>query len=81
MLRFCGLCVSVQSLQRLRAPQNDVAVRVDNAGCRLVDERPRSLSDFGALPQLDEPAAATRSPKIVPDASGDMPGIVIGPPP
>ena len=32
-------------------------------------------------PQFVEPDAATRSPKIVPDASGDCAGTLMGPPP
>ena len=42
-------------------------------------QRPFPIS--APWPQLDEPDAATRRPKIVPDANGETAGIVTGPPP
>src|SRR4029079_7279469 len=41
--------VAGELLQQLRVPQYDVAVRVDDAGRGLVDQRPRALADLGAL--------------------------------
>ena len=71
--------VAGELLEHLGVAQDDVAVGVDDPGAASLStatHRPFPIS--APCPQFDEPFAATRRPKTLPDASGDSWGCVIG---